>query len=544
MNLNEFVEQTYIEFLREQETKEFIEIQENFAQLVEKMNAMAEWVNFAGDCYQLNEEINVEELTTQTKNLKTLFDALGDSFGQKPTASYNGPVNDMMTKPSAGSNVRSFLGVIIEFVKNLITRFIEWLKKVFSSVVGLTYTEPEKKADISFTSLMSKANDAQKLKHSFSSFGGTGYVDLGDSKVRNVLGIADEKVKDLVFNQINHESALTEKKEDTVKSHSVPAAYLDPSQDLFALKEALNHFFQLFEDSVGSSGERLFETTDVELLFKNFQAVYKALKEGDTNAYADIGGKLTKLQIVSPDRLKDNLIRTKINTDKLSAAYQDTSSIIQKVLQVIAQKNYQGAVIAPATFTLLSSASFKQMAEIVKVLDSRMKTAKQLEKGLVKIQDKYTKLLRELEKMRSAYMQLGSNYYAPSVLQKEISDLFVAGKYVMQTIMLRFSTLSLYANVLRETKNAIYNLNLINKKHGIFGESADTDFNKASINYSNSASSKYSKGKPQREVFKVSRETGELIPPRLKRDNVGKVNNITKTPTEVPNPNITSKNNK
>lgn len=485
MNLNEFVEQTYIEFLREQETKEFIEIQENFVQLVEKMNAMAAWVNFAGDCCQLNEEINVEELTTQTKNLKTLFDALGDSFGQKPTTSYNGPVNDMMTKPSAGSNVRSFLGVVIEFVKNLITRFIEWLKKVFSSVVGLTYTEPEKKADISFTSLMSKANDAQKLKYSFSSFGGTGYVDLGDSKVRNVLGIADEKVKDLVFNQINHESALTEKKEDTVKSHSVPAAYLDPSQDLFALKEALNHFFQLFEDSVGSSGERLFETTDVELLFKNFQAVYKALKEGDTNAYADIGGKLTKLQIVSPDRLKDNLIRTKINTDKLSAAYQDTSSIIQKVLQVIAQKNYQGAVIAPATFTLLSSASFKQMAEIVKVLDSRMKTAKQLEKGLVKIQDKYTKLLRELEKMRSAYMQLGSNYYAPSVLQKEISDLFVAGKYVMQTIMLRFSTLSLYANVLRETKNAIYNLNLINKKRGIFGESADADFNKASINDSN-----------------------------------------------------------
>ena len=102
------------------------------------------------------------------------------------------------------------------------------------------------------------------------------------------------------------------------------------------------------------------------------------------------------------------------------------------------------------------------MGEIVKVLNNRLDDAKVLDKNLSKAQDKFTRLTKELESLRAQYMQLGSNYYAPSILQKEISDLFIAAKYVTQTIMLRFATLSLYMKVLSDTKEAMVNLNLIN----------------------------------------------------------------------------------
>lgn len=471
MRLNEFVEKTYLEFLKEQENKELAKIHEDYIQLAERMSAMAEWINFEAELEQqgLTEaDINVEELQTQMSGLKSIFDSFASisSHATKPRYDYDGPIPDMTKKRSTGDNIRLFLGTIIDWIKNIITRIVEWFKKVFSSMFGFSYNAPDKKTDISFNSLMQKAKDADSLNKSFNSFGNTGYIDLSSSKVRNVLGVEDDKVKNLIFDKINHESANLQEKNNSneeVQTKPVPVAYLDPSKDLFALREALNHFFRLFDDSVGSNGEKLFETDDLELLFKSFFAVQQALEDGNTDAYSDFGGKLTKLQLVAPDRLRDNLVRTKINTDKLSNAYQETQRIITNILQVIAQKNYQGSVLAPSTYKLISSASFKQMAEIIKVLDSRIKSSKNLEKNLGKMQDKYTKLTRELEKLRGQYLTLGSGYYAPSILQKEIGDLFVAAKYVTQTIMLRFATLGLYVKVLRETKDAIYNLNLINK---------------------------------------------------------------------------------
>ena len=41
---------------------------------------------------------------------------------------------------------------------------------------------------------------------------------------------------------------------------------IDPSKDVFDLKEALNQFFLLFDNSIGSNGEKLFETDDLTLL--------------------------------------------------------------------------------------------------------------------------------------------------------------------------------------------------------------------------------------------------------------------------------------
>ena len=61
-----------------------------------------------------------------------------------------------------------------------------------------------------------------------------------------------------------------------------------------------------------------------------------------------------------------------------------TQKIITNVLQIIAQKNYQGSVLFPDTYRLLSSATYKQMGEIVKVLNNRLDDAKVLDKNLSK----------------------------------------------------------------------------------------------------------------------------------------------------------------
>ena len=462
--LQEFVEQTYLDFLKQEEARELESIQKDYDKLLEQFSALAEYAQF--DKLLEATTIDVEQLSKQVGTLKDIFGALA-SFAPKkaefPEYAQTGPAPDMTLKPRAGDNIRMFLTSIITWIKNIVIRIIEFIKKTFARITGLGYTAPTEKATLNLNDILKKERQAFAMEKSFNSFGGLGYVNLADAKNRQMLNVADDKFKDIVFDKINvTESTILEDDATKVETKTIKTIYLDPSKDLFALREALNHFFKLFDESIGSNGERLFETTDIELLFKNFEAVRNALENGDTSAYADVGGRLSKLNIVSPDRIRDNLIRTKVNTDNLSKAYEETQKIITNVLQIIAQKNYQGSVLFPDTYRLLSSATYKQMGEIVKVLNNRLDDAKVLDKNLSKAQDKFTRLTKELESLRAQYMQLGSNYYAPSILQKEISDLFIAAKYVTQTIMLRFATLSLYMKVLSDTKEAMVNLNLIN----------------------------------------------------------------------------------
>lgn len=469
MEVNKFVEQVYIEFVAEQEAKELESIQNDYVKLLEQFDALASYANMEELLESITNEdtMDLASLKDQVGALKDIFSAVNDMTPKK--TEYIGPVPDMTMKPKVSDNIRMFLTSIITWIKNILVRLLEFIKKNFASLFGLGYKAPEEKASLDISEIMKKEREAYAIERSYSSFAPgvkgnpIGHIDLTNAKNRHVLNISDDEFKNIVFDQINVSESEKLLEAETETPH-VPTIYLDPSRDLFALREALNHFFKLFDESIGSNGEKLFETADIEILFNNFAAVKKQLEFGDTSAYADLGGKLSRLDIVSPDRLRDNLIRTKINIDNLMKAYEDTNNIISNILQGIAAKNYQGAVLYPSTYKLLSSATYKQMVEILKVVNKRIATAKVLNKNLTKYQTKFTQLTQELEQLRGQYMQLGSNYYAPSILQKEISNLFLAAKYVTQTIMLRFTALSLYTKVLEETKGAMRNLNLLNKK--------------------------------------------------------------------------------
>ena len=82
------------------------------------------------------------------------------------------------------------------------------------------------------------------------------------------------------------------------------------SREMEGIEQLLQHFLDLFDNSMGSNREHLFETRDLEMLLEIFKTTIKDLVSGNVSNTA-IAGKLTNLDLLSADKLKDNLIRTK-----------------------------------------------------------------------------------------------------------------------------------------------------------------------------------------------------------------------------------------
>lgn len=268
--------------------------------------------------------------------------------------------------------------------------------------------------------------------------------------------------KDNNKKEINYDNNDNIYKNITVQS-------IDVSQDLLHLKEALNHFFTLFDNSIGSNDELLFGTGDLELMLKLLQTTAKDITTGNEQLYA-INGKLTTSDVVSAERLRDTLIRTKVNTDNLRNAYRETQEIINRTLHIINSKQSLAAT-APGVsmnWRLLSSSTYKQLSDILKVIKKREKEAIKLEKGLAKMERNYEALVKNLEKLKGAYLTLPANVTFTSVMQKRVTDLYDAAKYMTQTVTLRFLTLGLYIRQVQEIKTLISNLNSINKPNKNF----------------------------------------------------------------------------
>ena len=78
--LQEFVEQTYLDFLKEEEARELESIQKDYDKLLEQFSALAEYAQF--DKLLEATTIDVEQLSKQVGTLKDIFGALA-SFAPK-----------------------------------------------------------------------------------------------------------------------------------------------------------------------------------------------------------------------------------------------------------------------------------------------------------------------------------------------------------------------------------------------------------------------------------------------------------------------------
>lgn len=514
--LQYFKEEAYEAFLMEDLARTYGDIIENQNAIFEAMDAYEDLIKLEESFDSLNEEeIDLGVLQNQMGQLKDIFGSISAiSDGPRVSDVTYAPIATEIKAPSKLESFAGFITAIVTWIKNV---FIALITKIGNVLRRLTGAPTKEMPDISLSSLIKKqkaamtlekiedANDAAKYSHitAVASGGAKIPYDVNDSSA--------DKIEFLMKNGLDEEADMTPEEAVAVLTEdSLYRAFdkmprvvdgdvvedkrardgikmggkietehgenkiavgkpqnnivlVDPSQDVFNLREALGQFFLLFDNSIGSNGEKLFETDDLQMLLKAFEATKKALDTGDVD-YMAVGNKVSQFNLISADKLKDNLIRTKVNTDKLTHAYQQVDTMMQTVLQAIAGKDYNMAVAAPGVYKVLSTATYKQMIEIVKILNKRVAQAKKLEKKLDKVRVQYEKLANELSKMKAQWLSIGMTVSYSTVTQQRVSELFDAAKYVLQTIMLRYGALGIYTKVLKNTKDTIANLNFINSR--------------------------------------------------------------------------------
>lgn len=514
--LEYFKEEAYEAFLMEDLAKTYNDVLENQTAIFEAMDSYIKLMEFEDEFNKLTEatEIDLGALGDQLGKLKDIFTA-GSAIADRPEpsdVSYYPTIKEV-SAPSKTESFVAFISAIVTWIKNV---FVALITKIGNVLRRLTDSPTKEIPDVSLTSLLQKQKAAMTLKkiedaNDAAHFSNITYYKNKSGKVPvDVVDPKSDQIEFLKQNKLTEDLEMTldealdilteksledylntpvpvdgdmrseprlrtgqkinpivndgeDKKKATLNYHKNNYVLIDPSKDLFDLKEALNQFFLLFDNSIGSNGEKLFETEDLTLLLKAFESTKHALDKGDVD-YMAVGNKVTQFDLISADKLKDNLIRTKVNTDKLIHAYEQIDGMMQNVLQAITGKDYNLAMSAPGAYKVLSAATYKEMIEIVKILNKRITQAKKLEKKLEKVKTQYEKLANELSKMKAQWLSIGLNVTYSSVTQQRISNLFDGAKYVLQTIMLRYGALGIYTKVLENTKLTISNLNFINKR--------------------------------------------------------------------------------
>jgi hypothetical protein len=250
---------------------------------------------------------------------------------------------------------------------------------------------------------------------------------------------------------------------DTKPGKMVPILMVDTTKDLAELKEYTQHFFDLFDNAVGSNNEDLFQTGDLEIMMGIFKRMEGEIQSGNVPTY-EINGQSVEGQAIDSEKMRDNLIRTKVNTDNLKRAFQQTEDQIQLLAKLISQKQLIAISDMGVQYKFLSAATNAQLEELIDVLGSRIEEADQYSKELDDERGKYYDLVAEIDKMRAAWGAVSNVQYA-SVYQKQINNLFDSSKYMTQVIALRLTTLTMYESALKDLQEICVNLNAVNTVH-------------------------------------------------------------------------------
>ncbi len=461
MNINEFKLNVYEQFLDEQFNKEFKYLMGEQKELQEGYTAMVNWL-------KVEEKILNETTTdlTGTNALDTFKDIfklgleLGKS-GSQQSPVYNPEISrvdvkKLSTNNSIIENLTLFLGSIVKWIKNIAIKLIDIFSKSLRGLVGLE--NPKNK--ISPEDLKLKFEKVKKIENKY-------MVDYQDHKSKLKFdNISQKDMEDLEVvlgslkgNVMVSESSLNENERTTFRDISINK--IDVSDELMNLKSKLTHFFDIFDNSIGSNDEMLFGSDDLELLLNMTKRTFDDIKSYAGDVKFAIGGKAVSVDVISSDRMKDNLVRTKINTDNLGKAFKECNNLISDILSSMNTKQYIRNVTG-MEISMITSATYNQLINILKVVNVREKEAEQLYKKMDKMKTKFEKLYKEIENVRYKFAQLGSNIAFTSALQQRISDLFLSAKYMTQTVALRFNSLALYIKELRQVKNLIINVNSIN----------------------------------------------------------------------------------
>lgn len=375
-------------------------------------------------------------------------------------------------------NIIFFITQLIKWIKNNILNFIDKFSNIVRSLLGLKagdsrFSEKDLKLNLAKTREIETkyyvdGTEAYQTKRSFSDFlNGTRGQQVSAVKPVSMFDVDYKDVK--LFENINifeNGQLLTEagdinyNEED--RGHAVKVLRLDTSKDLFALKQSLEHFFELFDNAFGSNDEKLFSVEDLELMLQIFKSTLAAITDANAATKAvEIRGQLSfSGDAINATKLKDNLLRTKINTDNLKQAYVVTNKQINALAQIIMNKNLIGASQMGVQYAFLSASTYEIMIELIQIIDVRLKEAKAMESKLQKMKKSYESLVNVLDKRRAQLNAISGMTYT-TVLQRRVNELYDGARYMTQTIQLRLNTLALYISELNDTRAILKNLNAI-----------------------------------------------------------------------------------
>ena len=410
-----------------------------------------------------------EDVRSSIEKLLALASKNDSDLQRDPNDSKNmgyQPIEGIEFDKSIGSmkfpeNIKFFIGQLVSWIKRVILYFIEKFKNLVRILTG------HKAKELDSDDLKFRLDKVNKLKV----IGLPGQYD-SDNKLKTITAykMTDVGQFSKYVPLFKESSTITEgwldkfdKKGDNVNLAKAPVVIsIDVSRDLISLEQLIKHFLDLFDNAYGSNEEYLFGTGDLEMLLTIFQGTFKSITNGELSSY-EVGGGMAQTDAVSADRIKENLMRTKSNTDALKLAYQATSERISAVSQIIGHKQLTMSSNMGVAFKYFSSGTYQEMIKILDVINPRIEEASKFEKKLDNIQKKYNKLVIELQKISIALGGYGNIAYS-TIYQRRISDLFNASRYMSQVITLRLAALGIYIKELKDIRATITNLNIVNTK--------------------------------------------------------------------------------
>ena len=469
-NLNEAFKQGYEEYLKEEAEKNFVQAFEALEVSQKEAEKSFQIVQEYFQLYALSENLlevtgldpekkvarEIDSDVTFTGNLDAIKNLIGmigkDSPMYKPEV--GSATLTKITDMKFPQNIIFFLQALINWLTNIVKKFIQAFTDGIQRLFGVD-PKSDFKGDLKLN--LAKVKNIETFSFPVDTTKKPSPVTqmmIDAGKFENVS---------TVFNKSWNESVeLLEDEFGREDRNTIKGIMIDVSKEMQDLEQKLAHFLDLFDNAYGSNQEHLFETEDLELLLELFKETMENIASGKVPTYA-LQGKLTELDVINKGRLRDNLIRTKINIDNLKRAYVDTQQSAVQSLQIITQKQMFASQGLGEAFKFYSAATYTRMINILEVLEPRIKDAVKLEKEMQRMEKIFSKVVIELGKQRRFIANFGDVTYTP-VYQKKINDLFEASRYVSQTITLRLTALGLYIKEMKDVKEALLNANSINSR--------------------------------------------------------------------------------
>lgn len=355
-------------------------------------------------------------------------------------------------------NIIFFIQQLVAWIKRVVVYFIEKIKNVLRAITG------SKVKELNPDALKLKLSKVRELE--------TIYTPSIDSQKDTPVKVMAVKADDVSryyalqesFNAIDESLAdamgITKPSKPEVTNKTPVIVQIDISKDLMHLKEAVQHFYDLYDNAFGSNNEDLFGTDDLELVLGLFRDTVDGLKSGNTPVY-EIGSTAVEVSAIDSSRVRDNLIRTNANITSLKGAYSQTAEMIKNTARIITHKEMLMLSGYGLDNKWLSSSTYAQIIEIVDTIKPRLKEATKDEKQLTKMQKKYESVSNELIKLQRVFNAYSNLSYS-SAYQKRIVDMCHAAKYMTQIITLRLTAIGMYIKEMKDIKDllrALVNLN-------------------------------------------------------------------------------------